>query len=322
MALLLPGVVDADGEEGFGGAGRPSHQFAADAPEAPGAAGDRSDLGSGEAVLVPDDAVGHDLPATVKVECEQALQERFSRRHVDHAHDGARALVLANLGAALLGEEVVGEDRDQVALTETGVAEVDRLYLLGLRERLDDLGLACVSGSVARAARIRKRNAAQGKHPGHRVDQHESGLIHLNDLRRSDHMMMRIIQPTPGKVKRVRAPPASGERSQTSVVDARRFTPGVEAASTLRATSLHLWRRYLTVALQGLRPATPPDPLGVPAVSHSRWSSCSSAPGSTEADLRPAVGGAARAPATARGSFSGWRAELGAGPDGQCSAAP
>jgi AcrR family transcriptional regulator len=34
-----------------------------------------------------------------------------------------------------------------------------------------------------------------------------------------------------------------------------------------RDVSPDLWRRYLTIALQGLRPATPPDPLGVPAVS-------------------------------------------------------
>jgi AcrR family transcriptional regulator len=38
----------------------------------------------------------------------------------------------------------------------------------------------------------------------------------------------------------------------------------IDAASEL---SPELWRRYLTIALQGLRPASPPEPLPVPAVS-------------------------------------------------------
>jgi AcrR family transcriptional regulator len=38
----------------------------------------------------------------------------------------------------------------------------------------------------------------------------------------------------------------------------------IDAASEL---SPELWRRYLTIALQGLRPASPPGPLPVPAVS-------------------------------------------------------
>jgi len=38
----------------------------------------------------------------------------------------------------------------------------------------------------------------------------------------------------------------------------------IDAASDL---SPELWRRYLTIALQGLRPASPPAPLPVPAVS-------------------------------------------------------